>query len=168
MIPLRTWRSSKGLIMPFSSAICLIHRSLLITVKPSYSPVGPGVKSWAAFGASRGRSAARPALAGLLPAGAHHVHREADGLAGGTGGAQGIFHGTGHAIRRVANDGQDRRPGPAERRSERPRVLRGLRHLLEPREEALTVGLMQPVAHGDLEQIAARATERRQEETHPL
>src|SRR5712692_7769848 len=160
MMPLRTWRSSKGLIMPFSSAICLIHRSLLITVKPSYSPVGPGVKSWAGSGASRGRPGAQPTLGGLLPVGAHRVHREADGLAGGAGGAKGVFHSTGHAIRRIANDGQNRRPGPAQHRSERSRVLRGLRHFLEPREEPLAVGLMQPVGHGELEQIGAPATER--------
>src|SRR6266545_1221726 len=104
MIPLRTWRSSKGLIMPFSSAICLIHRSLLITVKPSYSPVGPGVKSWAGPRAPGG-------LVGLLPAGTLSVHVEGDGLAGGAEGAEGIFHGA--VTRSGASRATARTDGPA-------------------------------------------------------
>src|SRR5215472_10302645 len=151
MPPARTWRSSNGLIMPCSSAICLIHRSLLITCRPWGHRIllAPKESSLGACLPVNRR------LTPSVPTGTQGVDGQRDRASLEPDRLERALHGVRHRIALAQHASQERGTGPGEHTTEGARVQRGAPHRLHPRKEHLALWLMQPVVHGDTQKIRA-------------
>ena len=140
---MRTWRSSKGLIMPFSRACRLIQRSLLITDTPCSDRT-------ACRGRVKSREAVPTSRRSRRPAGRAPARRSRR--------RGGPAPWPGDASPPAAAPREHGGPRSAQDAAERAGRAAGGGHRVHPREEPEAIGLVEPVLHRQREQIhAARA-----------